>query len=76
MFVLGWVPGRQHNAATVRVCLDQVDAMLELVESLPSVVRVFVHVLSTKVSPLEPVRGSEVTLLSVSETELVERLAA
>lgn len=59
----GWVPGTDNHASIVWVCFEFFDHVFELVYALVAVVGVPVLVRSVKVSPLESVNWTEVSLV-------------
>lgn len=72
---VGRVPGCEDEAAVVGVRPQLMDEFGNLVDTLSSVVRLGVNILGAKVSPLETVDRTKVTLLTVSQAEVVEELA-
>ena len=72
----GGVPRAENDAAVGGVLLDFADALRELVDALPSIVCVAVRVLRAKVSPLESVHRTQVTLSPVSQPPLLQELLA
>lgn len=72
--VLG-VPGAQNDPPVVRVRLELVDHLRELVDALARVVRLGVDILGAKVPPLEPIDGAQVAHLAVRQPHAVEKLA-
>eukprot|EP00411_Alexandrium_monilatum_P097620 CAMPEP_0175802222 /NCGR_PEP_ID=MMETSP0097-20121207/87931_1 /TAXON_ID=311494 /ORGANISM="Alexandrium monilatum, Strain CCMP3105" /LENGTH=525 /DNA_ID=CAMNT_0017113555 /DNA_START=193 /DNA_END=1767 /DNA_ORIENTATION=- len=69
------VPGGQQDPSVGGVLLDLPDALRQLVDALPCVVLVHVHVLRAEVPPLEAVDGPQVALLAVGETPPVQEFA-
>jgi hypothetical protein len=63
------IPSRQDDAAILRIVLDLVNALRQLVHALPSVVGVHVHVFRAKVTPLEPVHGAKIAFYSIRKAE-------
>jgi hypothetical protein len=47
----------------------------ELVDALTGIVSLGIHIVSTKVPPLEPVDGAEIANGPVSQAEVVEELS-
>ena len=56
-----WVPGRHDDPPIVRVCLDGVYDLCQLIHPLPAVVSVHINIFGTKVTPLEPIHWTEIT---------------
>jgi len=69
-----WVPSREDDASIGGVLADLADALGQLVHTLPLVVLVAPSVLGTKVSPLEPVSGANVSFGIVGQSSLIEEL--
>ena len=55
------VPGTHDDPPVVGVGSDGVDDLSQLVHSLPTVVCVHVHVVGSKVAPLETIHRAQVT---------------
>lgn len=72
----GGVPRAEDDAAVGGVLLDFADALRELVDALPGVVRVAVRVLRAKVPPLKSVHRTQVALSPVSQPTLLQELLA
>merc|ERR550519_360284 len=70
------VPGAHDDPPVVGLGLDPLDDLRELVDPLAAVVGVHVHVLSTEVSPLKAVDGTEVSLLTLCKAQTVQELSA
>lgn len=75
LFQVVRVPGRKDEAAVVRVCLQLVYDVGELVDTLARVIGLRIDVLGAEVAPLEAVDGAQVADLAVREPEVVEELA-
>ena len=69
------VPGAHDDPPVVRLRLDPVDDLGQLVHPLAAVVGRHVDVLGSEVSPLEAVHGAEVSLLPLGEADAVEELS-
>lgn len=69
------IPSGHDYSPIVRIVLDFVDTLAQLIDTLSGIVRVHVDVLSTEVTPLESVYGSQVALFSLRESIGVQELA-
>ena len=69
------VPCGHDDAAAVRVGLDLVDDLAELVDALALVVGVHVDILGAEMPPLEAVHRAQVADLAVVQASLVQELA-
>mmetsp|Transcript_4269 Transcript_4269/g.9220 ORF Transcript_4269/g.9220 Transcript_4269/m.9220 type:complete len:224 (-) Transcript_4269:655-1326(-) len=69
------VPGRNNHATVVRVVLDCIDKLRNLVNALTGVVIVHGLVLCTKVTPLKTVNRTKVALLTIGQAKLIKVLA-
>ena len=70
-----WVPCGHDDAAAVRVGLDLVDDLAELVDALVLVVGVHVDILGAEMPPLDAVHRAQVADLAVVQASLVQKLA-
>mmetsp|Transcript_42750 Transcript_42750/g.106420 ORF Transcript_42750/g.106420 Transcript_42750/m.106420 type:complete len:561 (+) Transcript_42750:336-2018(+) len=72
---VGRVPRRHDDAPIVRLVFDLVKHVGNLVDALPSVVGVHILVLGAEVAPLPAVHRTQVTLLTVRQTDGIEVLS-
>mmetsp|Transcript_22694 Transcript_22694/g.73459 ORF Transcript_22694/g.73459 Transcript_22694/m.73459 type:complete len:215 (-) Transcript_22694:1002-1646(-) len=72
---VGRVPGGEDDPPVVRLLLDRLDDLSDLVHPLPGIVGVHILVLCAKVPPLPTVDGPEVALLPVGQPDRVEVVA-
>ena len=68
------IPGGEHDASVIRVGLDRVDDIGELIHAFPRVVSMHVCVFGTKVAPLKAVHGTKVALFAMPQAQLGEKL--
>ena len=71
---VGWVPGRHDDSSVLWIVNDLVDAVLELVNALSSVVRVHINIFGSKVTPLKTVDWSQVSLFAMTKATRFEKL--
>lgn len=69
------IPRTQDDSAIVRLVLQFVDDVCQLVDTLTGIICLCVHIFGTEVSPLEAVDWSKVAFFTVAETDTVEVLA-
>ena len=69
------IPSGHDYSPIIRIVLYLVDTLAQLIDTLSGVVGVHVDVLSTEVTPLEPIDGSQVALFSLRESVRVQELA-
>lgn len=62
------IPCREDQSAVVRVGLELVNDFGKLINTLTCIIRLRIHILSAKVSPLEAVDGPKIADLSMRET--------
>ena len=68
------IPRTEQQTAIARIRLDLLNQSGQLIDALPSVVRVTVHVFGAKVPPLKAVDRTEIALLPTLETVQLEKL--
>ena len=70
------VPRAQDDPPVVRLVLQLVNDLRQLIDPLARVIRLRIHVLGAEMPPLETIDGSQVSDFSVREADAVEVLAA
>lgn len=70
------VPGTDNHPPTVRVLFYHIYNLSDLINALALIVMVHVLILGTRVSPLETIDRSKVSLFSVSKIIFVKKLSA
>ena len=69
------VPRAKNDPSIGGVASNLVDALLELVDTLPLIIGIAINVRRAKMAPLEPIHGPEIALAAVSQPAgLEERL--
>ena len=72
---IGRIPGGHNDAPILWSILDFPNAIGQLVDALPGVIRVHVNVGGTKVSPLEAIDRSQVSNFAMRQSSLVEEFS-
>jgi hypothetical protein len=67
----GWVPCAHQDAATLRIFLEFLDAVGQLIYTLAFVVVVHSLILCTEVTPLESVYWAQIPFLSILQPDVV-----
>lgn len=70
------IPCIQYDSSRIRVFLQSLNNLGQLVHPLPLVICMIINIGSSEVSPLEPIHRSQIALLSVLESALVKELSA
>ena len=73
---IGRVPRAQDDSPIVRLVLQLVNDLCQLIDPLARVIRLRVHVVGAEMPPLETIDGSQISYFSVGEADAVEVLTA
>jgi hypothetical protein len=69
-----WVPSTQNDSTICRILFDLADALRQLINTLSGIIGIAGLVFSAKVSPLETVDRSQISLASVTKPALLQKL--
>mmetsp|Transcript_6937 Transcript_6937/g.11704 ORF Transcript_6937/g.11704 Transcript_6937/m.11704 type:complete len:221 (+) Transcript_6937:67-729(+) len=72
---VSWVPSTHHNPPVLGVVDNLINAISQLIHTLSSIVSMHIFVLGTKMTPLESIHRSQITLFTMLQATRIKELA-